>query len=94
VADLVTIPREQLEAAFNYIMHCGSNAIMRGEEHPQKQIVDWLELALAQPPNAEEIRWAEEQLDEVERALGDDEGPFNAATFSAARHILRQAKRG
>jgi hypothetical protein len=50
MTDAVTLPREQLEAAYNYIMHCGANAIMRGEPHPQQQIVEWLETALASKP--------------------------------------------
>ena len=44
-----SVPVEHLTAALNYIKHCGANAIMRGQPHPQQQIVDWLEHALAAP---------------------------------------------
>ena len=42
----LTIEREHLAAALNYIKHVGSNCTMRGEAHPQQHIVDWLEAAL------------------------------------------------
>ena len=42
----VTIKREHLQDALNYIKHCGANAVMRGQPHPQQQIVDWLSSAL------------------------------------------------
>ena len=43
----VWVPREHLQDALNYIKHCGTNAVVRGQPHPQQQIVDQLETALA-----------------------------------------------
>ena len=45
-AERVVVPRERLQAALNYIKHVGANTIMRGEPHPQQQIVDWLDAAM------------------------------------------------
>ena len=45
--DTVRVPREHLQDALNYIKHCGANAVMRGQPHPQQQIVDWLEAPLS-----------------------------------------------
>lgn len=42
----VSIPRDDLMAALNYIEHVGANWTMRGQEHPQKWIVDKLHAAL------------------------------------------------
>jgi len=42
----VAVSRGQLQDALNYIKHCGANAIMRGQPHPQQMIVDWIEAAL------------------------------------------------
>ena len=41
-AGMVMVPREIFDGALNYINHCGSNQIMRGEPHPQQWIVDGL----------------------------------------------------
>lgn len=43
----VQVPREIFEAGLNYIKHCGANAVMRGQPHPQQQIVDGFEKALS-----------------------------------------------
>jgi hypothetical protein len=50
----VVVPREHLKAAFNYIAHCGANAVMKGNPHPQQKIVDWLNAALLAAPKGGE----------------------------------------
>lgn len=44
------VPRGHLQDALNYIKHCGANAVMRGQPHPQQQIVDRLETVLSAAP--------------------------------------------
>lgn len=39
------VPVEHLYAALNYILHAGSSFTLRGEPHPQQQIVDWMQKA-------------------------------------------------
>lgn len=85
--DKVTLPREQLQAAYNYILHCGSNATARGEPHPQQQIVDWLEAALEPIPDDEAVTWAEEVMNFYHEEVEDP------ATFAVALNILRRAKK-
>lgn len=43
----VSVPFEVLDTALNYIKHCGANAVMRGQPHPQQWIVDGLTAAMS-----------------------------------------------
>lgn len=67
--DTASVPVEHLISALNYIKHCGANAVMRGQPHPQQQIVDGLECALARfnSPDtaATQIEGTQEQTLEV-----------------------------
>lgn len=61
--------------------------MMRGEPHPQQQIVDWLEAALEPIPDEEAVKWAEETMNEFGQMLEDP------STFAVALNILRRAKK-
>ena len=93
-ARCVSVPRELLTDALNYIRHCGANAVMKGLSHPQYQIVEGIEHVLAAAPVAADTNRDDTKDAEIkllrENFVKLEESLFGTGAGSAEEFHLRE----